>query len=117
MVGIAVIAVLVAILIPQYRAWMRHARESMLTVNLDSIRSVIKQYTLDKHRPPKSLQDLVDAGYYRELPLDPFTNSNSTWIPVIETVAISPGKSDRGITDLHSGSSSVSSNGTTYQAW
>lgn len=115
--GITIIAILAAISLPKYRVIIRQSREATLTVNLGSMREVIKQYTQDKKSTPKSLQDLVDAGYFRELPIDPFTNSSSTWKPVIETVAISPGKTERGITDVHSGSSSVASNGTSYQAW
>jgi general secretion pathway protein G len=115
--GITIIAILVAIGIPMYQKMIRQSREATLTVNLGSMREVIKQYTQDKKRAPKSLQDLVDAGYFRELPIDPVTNSRSTWKPVIETVAISPGKTEQGITDVRSGSSSVSSKGTGYETW
>ena len=91
-----------------YQAVILKSREANLQTNLATMRSVIKQYTADKRRAPQSLQDLVDAGYFRSLPLDPITNSRTSWKPVIE---------DSGITDLHSGSSSISSDGTTYSAW
>jgi general secretion pathway protein G len=116
MVGIAIILVL-ALSISKYQAMVQESREKVLKTNLATMRDVIKQYSKDKQRAPKSLQDLVAAGYFRELPVDPFTNSNSSWKPVIEDVVISPGQTDRGITDLHSGSSSTSSNGTVYNAW
>jgi hypothetical protein len=45
---------------------------------------VIKQYIKDKKQAPHSLQDLVEAGYFRQVPIDPMTNSNSSWKPVIE---------------------------------
>ena len=112
-----VIAVLLAISIPTYRFLILKSRESTLELNLYSMRSVIKQYTQDKRHAPHSLQDLVDAGYFRELPIDPVTNSRSSWKPVIETVVVSPGQTDRGIADLRSGASSISSKGTAYSTW
>jgi general secretion pathway protein G len=114
-VGIAVIVILAAISISNRAA--RRSREAILEVNLASMREVIKQYTKDKHRAPQSLQDLVAAGYFRELPIDPITNSNSTWNPMVEDVIVSPGETGRGITDIHSGSDSISSKGTIYNAW
>jgi len=37
------------------------------------MRSVISQYTLDKQKAPQSLEDLIPAGYIKQLPKDPFT--------------------------------------------
>ena len=81
------------------------------------MRTVIKWYVQDKHRAPQSLQDLADAGYFRVLPIDPMTNSNLSWKPEIGDVLISAEKTERGIADVHSGSSAQSSNGTAYSAW
>jgi len=117
MIGITIITILVAILIPKYQSVVRETKERVLKDNLFEIRRVIDLYTKDKQQPPHSLQDLVEAGYFRQLPIDPMTNSNSSWNPVIETMVVSPGRTDRGITDLHSGSNSISSNGTAYSTW
>lgn len=125
--GIAIVLILALLVGPyyrakNYRAIMQNAREAVLRGNLLAMRAVIDQYTIDqytndKHQPPQSLQQLVDAGYIRELPMDPMTRSNSTWTPVMGNVVVSPGQTTRGITDLHSSSTSISSNGTTYSAW
>jgi general secretion pathway protein G len=114
---VAIIVALSAISIPKYRSAVRQSRETVLKDNLFEVRRVIKQYISDKHQTPHSLQDLVDAGYFRQLPIDPITNSNSSWKPVIETIAISPGRTDYGVVDLHSGSTSISSEGTAYSSW
>lgn len=107
---IGTIAVLLlTVSVPAYRAMMIQSREETLRGNLLAIRNVIDQYTQDKHRAPQALQDIVDAGYFRELPVDPITNSNSTWRSVRNP--------DGGITDVRSGSNAVSSNGTRYSAW
>jgi general secretion pathway protein G len=116
-VGVITVMILAGLLISRYDAMMLNSREEMLKQNLASMRGAIKQYINDKQRAPRSLQDLVESGYFRQLPIDPITNSNSSWKPVVENVAISPGQTERGITDLHSGSTSASSNGTVYSAW
>ena len=116
-IGITIMAILVAISIPKFQSTVRQSKEIVLKDNLFEIRRIVKQYIRDKQQAPHSLQDLVEAGYFRQLPIDPMTNSNSSWNPVIETMVVSPGRTDRGITDLHSGSNSISSNGTAYSTW
>jgi general secretion pathway protein G len=103
MIGIAVAVFMAGLGIPSYKAMIRHSRESVLQLNLVTIRTAIKQYVQDKRRAPQSLQELADAGYFRALPIDPTTNSNSTWKPDIGDVVISAGKTERGIADVHSG--------------
>jgi len=111
------IAILLGIMIPLYQNMMLRNREKTLKANLLTLRVVLDQYKADKKEAPQALQDLVKAGYFRSLPLDPFTNSNSTWKPVLQSVVISPEKTVQVITDIHSGSLSVSADGTTYSAW
>ena len=115
-IGITILTVVFAISIPLYKSVVLRAKETVLRENLLAMRRVIKQYIKDKQQPPRSLQDLVEAGYFRQLPNYPVTNSNSTWMPVGEAI-VSPGQTERGITDVHSGSSSISSNGTAYNSW
>jgi general secretion pathway protein G len=77
------------------------ASEAVLRTNLATLRDVIAQYHGDRKRCPASLSALVDAGYLRKVPLDPFTRSDSTWQVTYEA---SPGPgSARGIMDVHSG--------------
>jgi general secretion pathway protein G len=106
--GITVIAILLAILIPKYHMVMLQGKEAVLKANLRDIRDAIDSFTAAKKRAPHTLQDLVDAGYFRAIPADPITQSNSSWKPPVGTP---------GITDVHSGSGSVSSDGTTYDTW
>ena len=114
---LTIIAILVGISIPIYKAVILRSRESVLKSNLHSMREVIDQYTADKKKAPQSLQDLVDAGYFRQLPVDPITNSNSSWEPTSDSAVASPEQTDSGITDVHSGSSGISSEGTPYSTW
>ena len=93
MIVLTIIAILVGIAIPIYRTVILRSRESTLKVNLHSLREVIDQYTADKKKAPQTLQDLVDAGYFRELPLDPMTDSHDTWTPDFDT-SVSVGRPD-----------------------
>jgi general secretion pathway protein G len=117
MIVITIIAILAAIAVPMYRATVRNAKETILKDNLHTLRRVIDQYTADKKKAPQALQDLVDAGYFKELPVDPITNSNSTWQPVNDTAVTSPDQTEAGIMDVHSGAPGVSSEGTAYNTW
>jgi general secretion pathway protein G len=117
MVVISIIVILMAVAIPRYQASILRARETVLRDDLYNLRSVIDMYTLDKQKSPQSLQDLVDSGYLKTLPPDPFTNSRDTWVPVTDDSIMSPDQSQPGIIDVHSGSDLKSSEGTAYSSW
>ena len=117
MIVIAILGILASIAIPMYRAVVLNARETVLKDNLREMRRVIDQYTAGKKKAPASLQDLVDAGYFREMPVDPMTHSNSTWQPVNDTSVTSPDQTESGIVNVHSGSAAISSEGTPYNTW
>jgi general secretion pathway protein G len=116
MIVMVIIGILVGIAIPVYRTMILSSREKTLKVNLHSLRNVIDQYTADKKKAPQTLQDLVDAGYFRELPLDPMTG-NRDWRVDFDSSVSSPDQTDTGITNVHSLSASLSSEGTTYDTW
>ena len=117
MIVITIIAILAAISIPMYRAVVLNAKETVLKDNLRELRKVIDQYTADKKKAPQTLQDLVDAGYLRELPKDPITASNQTWETSADTSVSAPDQTESGIVDVHSGSAAISSEGTPYNTW
>ena len=117
MIVITIIAILGAISIPMYKAVVLNAKETVLRDNLHDMRRIIDQYTADKKKAPQALQDLVDAGYFRRLPVDPITNSDSSWETVADTAVSSPDQTESGIVDVHSGSSRISSEGTPYNTW
>ena len=98
MVVISIVIILMSVAIPRYQASILRARETVLRDDLYALRSVIDQYTLDKQKAPQSLQELVDSGYLKTLPVDPFTNSRETWVPVSDDSIMSPDQTkDSGI--------------------
>src|SRR6266446_8090224 len=99
MIVISIIIILVSVALPQFQKTIMHARETVLHDDLFKMRSLIDQYAADKGKLPQSLDDLVTAGYLRELPTDPITDKKD-WNPV-------PGRDpyatddSSGIIDVH----------------
>jgi general secretion pathway protein G len=117
MIVISLILILVSISIPAYNQSILRAKESVLKQDLFQLRSLISQYTLDKQKAPQSLDDLVQAGYIKQIPNDPMTGSNSTWTVEQEDSLMSVDQQDPGISDVHSGAEQISSDGTAYSTW
>ncbi|HEV3036702.1 MAG TPA: prepilin-type N-terminal cleavage/methylation domain-containing protein [Candidatus Angelobacter sp.] len=114
---ISIILILMGIAVPIYKTHLLHAREAVLREDLYTMRNAIDQYTLDKNKAPQDLNDLVTAGYMTRLPQDPFTRSSDTWQPAQEDVLLSADQTAPGISDVHSGSNQVSTEGTAYSGW
>jgi general secretion pathway protein G len=117
MVVITIIVILITMAIPIYNNTIRRAKESVLKNNLFSLRTVIDNYTYDKQKAPPGLQDLVSAGYLREIPIDPMTGSNQSWKVTLEDASQSVSQSEPGIFDVHSGSDKTGLDGSPYSDW
>src|SRR6266581_5984255 len=117
MIVISLILILVSISIPVYNQSILRAKESVLKQDLFQLRSLISQYTLDKQKAPQALDDLITAGYLKQIPIDPMTNARDTWTVDQEDTLLSVDQQEPGISDVHSGSSAISSDGTAYSTW
>jgi general secretion pathway protein G len=115
MIVISIIIILAAVALPQYQKTIMHARESVLRNDLFTMRSLIDQYSADKGKLPQSLEDLVTAGYMREIPTDPITDGKEWTIDTGEDPYSTEGGS--GINNVHSTSSDISTEGTPYSEW
>ena len=122
---IAIIGILAAIAIPSFKPAPDKAREAVLKTDLHTMREALDQYFADKARYPDSLETLVEEGYLRSVPKDPFTQSTSTWVLVYanesgtqddltaeEEAAASP-----GIFDVKSGASHRALDGSNVSEW
>jgi general secretion pathway protein G len=114
---IAIISILAAIAGANYQHSVWRAREAVLRNDLFTLRSSIDQYTLDKQKAPQALEDLATAGYIKTVPKDPITNAADTWVPVQEDSLMAIDQTAPGIVDVHSGSASISTDGTVYSTW
>jgi len=93
------------------------SKEAVLRKELKTMRDQIGNYATDREKRPQSLQDLVDAGYMREIPKDPFTDSASTWQVKTSGSRLMLDETNQGISDVHSGSNLTGSDGTPYSSW
>jgi general secretion pathway protein G len=119
MIVVSMILILLAIAVPNYRTSVRRARESVLRQDLFTMRSVISQYTLDKQKMPQSADDLVQAQYLKQIPVDPTTGqANWNWHNADEGTIMSPDEQDEGgIDDVFSASSDVGTDGVPYSQY
>jgi general secretion pathway protein G len=72
---VSIIGILAAIAVPSMRNAPIRAREAVIRADLFQMRSCIDQHLADKGYYPESLQALVDTGYLRFIPIDPFSGS------------------------------------------
>lgn len=116
MIVISIILILVGIAAGMYQKSILHARESVLRQDLQTMRQAIDNYTLDKQQAPQSLDDLVDAHYLREVPVDPISRQKD-WVTHFGDTVLTPEQTGTGIDDVHSGSDQVGTNGQPYSTW
>ena len=114
---LAIISILAAMAVVQYRNSIQHANEAVLTTNLVRMRDAIDQYYADKGKYPASLDALVTDHYLRKIPEDPFTKSSDTW----QTVPAEPDpanpSADPGIYDVKSGAPGQALDGRAFSDW
>jgi general secretion pathway protein G len=116
MVVISMMLILLAVAMPIYSRSVTVKREETLRQNVETLNKVIVQYTLDKKKAPKSLEDLKQAHYLKEIPED-ITGRNDTWVTDEDESIMSPEQTETGVSGVHSGSSQTAVDGTAYSSW
>ena len=117
MIVITIILILLGMAAGRYDKSVLKAREAVLHDDLKVMRQAIDNYTLDKENAPQSLDDLVQAGYLRDVPVDPMTQAKD-WQTKFGDTVLSPDQTSVGIEDVHSNSATISPfEGTAYNTW
>jgi general secretion pathway protein G len=117
MIVITIILILIGMAAQNYSKSVQRAREATLKQDLWVMRQAIDNYTMDKQAAPQSLEDLVQAGYLRKVPVDQITGA-ADWVPQYDSVVLSPDQSSTGMVDVHSNSPRVSPfENTPYNEW
>ena len=117
MVVVALIGILAAVAVGQYKRSIIRAKEAVLKENLFTMRSQINNYFADKGHYPYDLQALVDDKYIRSMPVDPITESTSTWVPIYAELSDEDISTEPGVEDVNSGADGFGLNGTPYVDW
>lgn len=117
MIVMAIIAILATIAIPSYINAVRHAKEAVLREDLHTMRQAIDSYTVDKEKAPQSLDDLVQAGYLKEIPVDPVTGRSDTWEVSQSDSFTDIDQTQGGIDNVHSGAQALATDGSSYNTW
>jgi general secretion pathway protein G len=107
-----IIAILLTLALPRYFNSIDRSREVVLKENLHQVRDAIGKYYGDKGKFPESLEALATEKYLRKLPMDPITESTSTW------VIVPPPEPLKGaVYDIKSGAEGKAQDGTSFSEW
>jgi general secretion pathway protein G len=110
MIVLALIATLLTIALPRYFGSLERSKEAALKQTLAATRDAIDKFFTDNGKYPDSLPELVDKRYLRSLPVDPITDSTTTW-----TVVAAPDPLIKGeVYDVKSGAPGTASDGKAY---
>ena len=112
LVVMAIIALLLTLAIPRYFGSLERSKEAVLREDLFQLRDAIGKYYGDKGKYPESLEALASEKYLRKVPVDPITESATTWVIVVPE---DPQKG--GVVDVKSGAQGKASDGSTYGDW
>lgn len=112
LVVMAIIATLLSIVAPRYFNSIDKAKEAVLRQDLGIMRDAIDQFYSDTGKYPIDLEELVEKRYLRRVPVDPFTESDRTWVAVPP-----PNEGDEGLYNVKSGHSGQASDGSFYEEW
>ena len=112
LVVMAIIAVLLTLAVPRYFGSLDRSKEAVLREDLYQLRDAIGKYYGDKGKYPESLETLAAEKYLRKIPVDPITESATTWVVVAPE---DPQKG--GVYDVKSGAQGKSSDGSVYTEW
>jgi len=112
LVVMAIIATLLTLAVPRYFGSIERSKEAVLRENLNQMRDALQKYYGDKGKYPDALEALAAEKYLRKVPVDPVTESSTTW------VVVAPDDPKKGaVFDVRSGAPGQASDGTSYGDW
>ena len=117
LIVVTVIVVLAGIGLATYSTSVTRAKEATLKEDLFRMRDAIDQHYADKGSDPSDLSALVSAGYMRQVPKDPLTDSAETWQTTMADADPSNPNAAPGVYDVKSGAPGTALDGTNYIDW
>ena len=116
MIVLSIIMIIMAFAVPAYQQHVVQAKEAVLKQDVDVLNKAVEQYKLDKREAPQNLDDLVTAGYFHQLPIDPMTGK-ADWATELEDSQTAMDPNQPGISRVHSAATGTSLNGEAYSSW
>ena len=101
------------IAVPRYFSHVERTKEATLKQDLNVMRDAIDKFHGDKNRYPESLDELVTLRYIRGVPVDPITDSVTTW----KVIAPPDSETKGAVYDVKSGADGNSLDGKPYGEW
>jgi general secretion pathway protein G len=112
LVVLAIVATLLTIAVPRYFRSIDHAKEVALKQSLAVMRDAIDKFHGDRGVYPESLEAMVEKRYLRAVPMDPLTESVTTW------QVVAPAEPNTGkVYNVRSGAQGESSDGARFEDW
>jgi general secretion pathway protein G len=106
----AIIALLLTLAAPRYFKSLDRSKETVLRSNLAAVRDALDKFYGDTGKYPDTLETLVEKKYLRSIPVDPITESSTTW------TIVPPDQPEKGgVYDIHSGAEGNASDGVPYK--
>ncbi|MCC7698886.1 type II secretion system protein [Janthinobacterium sp. EB271-G4-7A] len=112
LVVLGIVALLLTLAVPRYFPSLDKAKETVLADNLRNLRATIDQFHGDTGRYPDTLDQLVEKKYLRAMPIDPITDSDSSWL-IVPPPDDTPGQ----VYDVKSGAPGKDRSGTPFADW
>jgi len=111
-VVMVIVSLLITIAAPRYFGSLQKSKETALRQTLSVTRDALDKYYGDNGKYPDNLDALIAKRYLRSLPLDPITESNSTW------TIVAPEDPEKGrVYDIHSGADGIGRDGKPFRDW
>ncbi len=112
LVVLGIVALMLTLAVPRYFPSIDKSKEVVLADNLRNVRQVLDQYYGDTGRYPDTLEQLVEKKYLRAMPVDPVTESETSWIIVPPEDG-----SKGGVYNIRSGAPGNDRSGKPYADW
>ena len=112
LVVLAIVATLLAIAAPRYFRSVEYSKEVALKQSLAVMRDAIDKFYGDQGIYPDSLDVLVEKRYLRNVPVDPYTESATTW-----QITAPPEEKKGKVYDVKSGADGRAGDGSSYKDW
>jgi type II secretion system protein G len=110
LVVMTIIGLLAALAVPRYFGGLERSKETALRQTLAVTRDALDKHYGDTGKYPDTLDALVSKRYLRSLPVDPITESTTTW-----TLVAPEDSAKGGINDIHSGADGVGRDGKPFR--